>query len=78
MSTARAMVCSRSLIRSRIVSAQDSASVTATALMSEMFWPSMVTPSTSGLSRRPLHTGQGRSTMYFSSSVLMYSESVSR
>ena len=39
--------------------------------MSAMLRPSTVTPRTSGLRRLPLHTGQGRSTMYFSSSVLM-------
>ena len=52
--------------------------VTASPAMSAMLRPSMVTPRTSGLSRLPPHAGQGRSTMYFSSSVLMYSESVSR
>ena len=50
-------------------------------LIVEMSWmlrPSIVTASTSGRRRRPLQAGQGRSTMYFSSSVLMYSDSVSR
>src|SRR5882724_1404764 len=42
-----------------------------------MLWSSTVTARTSGLSRLPWQVGHGRVTMYFSSSVLMYSESVS-
>ena len=55
-----------------------SASVIDRSATSEMSRPSTVTPSASGRRRLPLQAGQGRSTMYFSSSVLMYSESVSR
>jgi hypothetical protein len=46
-----------------------------TAAMSR---PSTVTASASGRSRRPAQVGQGFWTMNFSSSVLMYSDSVSR
>ena len=43
-----------------------------------MLRPPIVTASASGRSRRPPQAGQGRPTMYFSISVLMYSDSVSR
>ena len=55
-----------------------SASVIDITETSQMFLPSTVTARISGFSRRPWQTGHGRVTMYFSSSVLMYSESVSR
>ena len=45
---------------------------------SQIVAPSIVTARISGFSRLPPHVGHGRVTMYFSSSVLMYSESVSR
>ena len=45
---------------------------------SQTFRSPIVTARISGRSRLPPQVGQGRVTMYFSSSVLMYSESVSR
>ena len=57
---------------------QSSASVIDSVATSEMSASSTVTARTSGFSRLPPQAGQGRVTMYFSSSVLMYSESVSR
>ena len=55
-----------------------SASVIDIVETSQMLRPSMVTARTSGLSRLPPQVGQGRLTMNRSSSVLTYSESVSR
>ena len=72
------MARSRSVIRSGRVATQPSASVTVSVEMSQTFRPSIVTPSASGRSRLPPQVGHGRATMYFWSSVLMYSESVSR
>ena len=72
------MVDSRSLSGPAAAATQARASLTDMPATSAMCRSPMVTPSTSGLSRRPAQVGQGRSTMYFSSSVRMYSESVSR
>ena len=72
------MVRSRSLRTFGSSATQPRASVIDITEMSEMFRSSTVTARISGFSRRPLQTGHGRVTMYFSSSVLMYSESVSR
>ena len=72
------------IARSRSVSffgsrpTQSSASVIDRVATSEIDLSSTVTARTSGFSRLPRQVGQGRVTMYFSSSVLMYSESVSR
>ena len=74
----RAMVDSRSFSVSGSAATQARASLTDMAATSAMCRSPMVTPSASGLSRRPPQVGQGRSTMYFSSSVRMYSDSVSR
>ncbi len=72
------MVRSRSEMRFGSARAHSSESVMDRSATSEMSRPSTVTPRASGRSRLPLQVGHGRSTMYFSSSVLMYSESVSR
>ena len=45
---------------------------------SQTFRSPIVTARISGLRRLPPQVGHGRVTMYFSSSVLTYSESVSR
>ena len=58
--------------------AQRSASVMDIVETSQTFRSPIVTARISGLRRLPPHVGHGRVTMYFSSSVLMYSESVSR
>ena len=71
------MVRSRSVILSARFAPQSSASVTLRPATSEMLRPSTLTARTSGRSRRPLQVGQGLVTMNFSSSVRMYSESVS-
>ena len=76
--TIRAIVRSRSLTRSGRSATHSSASVIVRTEISQMLRPSTVTPIASGRRRLPSHTGHGRSTMYFSSSVLMYSDSVSR
>ena len=78
MRTIRAIVRSRSVRSAGSASTQARASVTLIVATSWMLRPSIVTASTSGRSRRPAQAGQGRATMYFSISVLMYSDSVSR
>ena len=72
------------IVRSRSVSFFGSpatharASVIDIVEMSQTLLPSTVTARISGFSRFPPQVGHGRLTMNFSSSVLMYSESVSR
>ena len=75
--TWRPIVRSRSVTFAPSVAAQSSASVTESVATSEMLRPSTVTASASGRSRRPLQVGHGFWTMNFSSSVRMYSDSVS-
>ncbi len=77
MSTWRAMVCSRSVTRSMSAAAQSSASVTERVDVSAMLFPSTVTARVSGRRRLPWQVGQGLLTMNFTSSVRMYSDSVS-
>ncbi len=78
MSTWRPIWRSRSDSLLGSTSAQRSESVMDLRETSEMFSPSTVTLRTSGFSRAPPQVGHGRATMYFSSSVLTHSDSVSR